>query len=70
MGGGEFEDFLEGGAWWERGGQFLQGGSGFWETAIINFTSQILFDLYLCADWKMLYHLLFFTYVFKLISFY
>ena len=41
------------------GGQFSEGGSGFLEIAIINFTSRLYFIADFGADWKILYHLLF-----------
>ena len=46
-------------------------GSGFLETAIINFTSRLLsyYLVDLPADWKVLYHLLFFTHVFSFFRF-
>ena len=34
-----------------------------------NFTSRPLLYLYLCANWKMLYHLLFFTHVYSFFDF-
>ena len=60
---------------WERDSQVLEngvgdggGGSGLLEIAIINFTF-LLHDshltYYLQSDWKMLYHLFIFTYVFS-----
>ena len=36
---GEMKNFFWSGASWEKGGQFLEGDSGFLEIAIINFTS-------------------------------
>ena len=65
MGGGEGG----GGGGDEMGGQFSEGGSGFLEIAIINFTSRLYFIADFGADWKILYHLLFFTYVFNLFCF-
>ena len=60
-------NFFGRGDWCERGGHFLEGGSGLLEKAIVNFTSWLLFDFCVCADWKILYHMLFFTYIYKTI---
>ena len=43
-GKGVFEEFSSRWAWWEMGGQLLDGDSGFLEIAVINFTSRLLFD--------------------------
>ena len=46
MGKGALKFFLEGDlTWWDRGGQFLESGSGFLEIAIMNYTVQLLFVL-------------------------
>ena len=50
------------------GGQFSEG-SEFLEIAIINFTSRFYLIADFGADWKILYHLLFFNYVFSLFCF-
>ena len=63
--GGVSRIFLEGN-WWEREGLIFRAGSGFSGKAIVTFTSQLLFDLLFTSDWKMFYHLLFFTYLFGL----
>ena len=42
---GGLKDLFWRAAWWERGGQFLEGGSEFLEIAITNFTWRLLFDL-------------------------
>ena len=48
---------------------FGGGGSGFLEITIINFTSQLLFNLLSMCRLKMLNHWLFFTYDFSLFHF-
>ena len=69
-----FNNFAEGGiwrfsfggrAWWERGGQFLEGeGSEVLEIANINFISLFLFDLLFMCRLKDVVLLVIFTYVF------
>ena len=61
----EFEEFFLEGSLLGKG---LSNFRGFLEIATINFTSQLLLDI-LYAHWKMLYHLLLFTYGFSLFHF-
>ena len=68
--GGSWRIFW-GGAIWERSGQFLDGaGPRFLEKAIINFTSQFLFDLLFTGRQKYVVSLVIFYLCFWLISFY
>ena len=62
------KNFFWSGASWEKGGQFLEGDSGFLEIAIINFTSW-LFDLLFTCRLKGIVSPAIFHYVLSLFRF-
>ena len=64
-----FKEFFWRGAWWEKGVNFWKECSGFLETATVSLHHSSYLNYYLFADWKILYHMLFLTYVCSLFCF-